>query len=38
MVLELAAPCVQHGDNADLGTEMISIAGNGDQGLGGSLE
>ena len=32
------APCVEHGDEADLGAEMVGIGGDGEHGLGARLE
>jgi hypothetical protein len=29
MMLEVLTPCVQHGDDADFGTEVPAIGGNG---------
>jgi len=38
MVLQRLAPGVQHGDDADLGAEMLGVGGDGAQRLGGGLE
>jgi hypothetical protein len=38
MVLEVLAPCVEDSDDANLGTEVLAIGGNGGQGLGHSFE
>ncbi len=37
-VLEGLAPCVQDGDDADFGAEVLAIGGDGGEGLGRSLE
>ena len=34
MMIEVLPPSVQHGDKADLGTEMLPIGCDGGQGLG----
>ena len=36
--MEGLAPCVQDGDDADFGAEVLAIGGNGGKGLGRSLE
>ncbi len=38
MVGHRRAPGVEHGGEADLGTEMLGIGGDGTQGLGGGFE
>ena len=38
VVLEVLTPCVQDGDDADVGTEVLAIGGNGDQRVGRSLK
>src|ERR1700694_168865 len=38
MVPQLVAPCVQDGGDADLGAEVLAIAGKRDQSLGGRFE
>ena len=38
MVLQLAAPCVQDGGDADVGAEVLAIGGNRDEGLGRSFK
>ena len=37
-MLEGLAPCVQDGDDADFGAEVLAIGGNDGEGLGRSLE
>ena len=36
--MEVLAPCVQDGGDADVGTEVLAIGGNGDEGLGRSFK
>src|SRR5690606_34012210 len=38
MMVQVLAPGVQHGEEADLGTQMLGICGDGAQGLGGGAE
>jgi hypothetical protein len=38
MVLEVLAPCMQDGSDADVGTEVLAIGGNRGQGLGRSFK
>ena len=38
VVLEVLAPCVQDGDDADVCTEVLAIGSNGDQRVGCSLK
>ncbi len=38
MVLEILPPCVQDGDDADLGAEVLAIGGNGGESLGRCFE
>src|ERR1700674_5128970 len=38
MMMEVLAPCVQDGGDADVGTEVLAIGGNGDEGLGRSFK
>ena len=38
MVIEVLTPCVQNGRYSDVGTEVLTIGGNGSEGLGRSLK
>ena len=38
MMGQRRSPGVEHGGQADAGAEMLGVAGDGDQGLGGGLE
>ena len=38
MMKQVLAPGVQHGEEADLGAQVLGIGGDGAQGLGGGAE